>query len=60
MKEKLILKCDKIIGKDGEIYTVVYEVDPLIGTMPKKVIEQMEADQRKRAEDAVNDKIERR
>ena len=60
MKEKPIIRCDKIIGRDGEIYTVVYEVDPLIGTMLKKVIKQMEADQLKRAEDAVNDMNERR
>lgn len=60
MKEQSIIKCDKIIGNDGEIYTVIYEVDSLIGTMPKKVIEQMEAEQRKRAEYAVNDMNERR
>lgn len=60
MKERPIIKCDKIIGNDGEIYTVIYEVDSLIGMMPRKVIEQMEAEQQKRAEDAVNDINERR
>ncbi len=60
MKEKPITGCDKIIGKDGEIYTVVYEVDPLLGMMQRETIKKMKAAQRKRAEDAVNDMDKRR
>ena len=60
MKEQPLLKSNKIIGNDGEVYIVFYEVDPLIGTMPRKVVKQMEAEQRKRIKDAVNDENERR
>ena len=60
MKEQPILRCEKVIGDDGEVYIVFYEVNPLAGTMPRKVIKQMEAEQRKRIKDAVNDENERR
>lgn len=51
---KRILRKDKILGDDGKVYIIFYEVDPLLGMLPRKMIKQMEAEQQRRAEYLVN------